>query len=642
MEKPSMPMSSIFNSTDRTAPLAQVKQEQQSIQTPLQPQLKGQPQKLPIVALQVSDQQQPQDDVPKGTYLFNSIEELSNLSTVISEFYGRYQELQCHLDFIQRAIDACSGDQEYPQVIQSASDSPPTAVTGKQTTEIVTTNSAPAKSELLSLCEMMCGKGLRKYLTSHLSDIPKLRAEVPPALKCAPNPAKLVLDCIGRFYLQGIRAYTKDSHMTPGRKASILVLEFFLRIIDNGIEFDSALKQEAEQAAVAWRKRLIAEGGVGKSSDIDARGLLLLIGCYGIPKGFTNEDIWDLIRLSNSKQIADALRRSPVLVARVSGILERMMNNGMKIEAVDVAYTFGIEDKFPPQKLLTSFLRDANEASKRRRREANNSPYLLKEASEKQLTALKSVIKLLEDRKLDPIKLLPGWQLIETRDKLEKEIADLNKKIEDRVTQKRKADENEFSNNLKSHEKKRLRFTGSSLISSPRIGLHEQRATGHVEGSGLYSTSLRMSLLDGGFSGHINNSSVAGSMLYGSGVGSLPEHVLGTVAGVGSVMHGTGVGLAPAYSIPSTSSFAGVHRDMLVDRTGQKMSRNVAYGWHGVGDPAFIDFSREQSFVHQPASGLFGPSPSIEGFVGVSNSPPTNAANRNSTSDLYRFADAVK
>ncbi|KAF2311610.1 hypothetical protein GH714_025243 [Hevea brasiliensis] len=346
-------------------------------------------------------------------------------------------------------------------------------------------------------------------------------------------------------------------------------------------------------------KEALAEGGVGKSSDIDARGLLLLIGCYGIPKGFTNEDIWDLIRLSNSKQIADALRRSPVLVARVSGILERMMNNGMKIEAVDVAYTFGIEDKFPPQKLLTSFLRDANEASKRRRREANNSPYLLKEASEKQLTALKSVIKLLEDRKLDPIKLLPGWQLIETRDKLEKEIADLNKKIEDRVTQKRKADENEFSNNLKSHEKKRLRFTGSPLISSPRIGLHEQRATGHVEGSGLYGWSWEC------------------NAWYWSGS-------------------------CACNSIPSTSSFAGVHRDMLVDRTGQKMSRNVAYGWHGVGDPAFIDFSREQSFVHQPASGLFGPSPSIEGFVGVSNSPPTNAANRSSTSDLYRFADAVK
>ncbi|KAF2321355.1 hypothetical protein GH714_040427 [Hevea brasiliensis] len=492
-------------------------------------------------------------------------------------------------------------------------------VTAKQTTtETGTTSSAPAKSELLILCEMMCGKDLRRYLTSHLTNIRKLRAEVPSALKCAQNPAKLVLDCIGRFYLQGSRAYTKNSPMIPGRKASILVLEFFLQIIDNGIEFDSAVKQEAEQAALAWRKRLIAEGGLGKASDIDSRGLLLLVGCYGIPKAFTNEDVWDLVRMSNSKQIADVLRRSQVLVARVSDILERMMNNGMKIEAVDVAYTFGIEDKFPPQKLLTSFLRDTKEASKRRKREANNSPILLKEANEKQLAALKSVTKLLEDRKLDPVKVLPGWQLREMRDKLEKEIADLSKRIEDKVALKRKADGNEH-------------------------WVARTRAAGHVDGSGLYNASLRMNLLDGGFSGHVNNPSVAGSVLYGSGVVSLPEHVRGTVAGGGTVMHGAGVGLSAAYSIPSTSSFAGVHREMLVDRTGQIMASNgAAYGWPGVGDAAFIDGSRGQSFIHQPAFGLFGPSSSIEGFVGVSNSPPIGAANRSSTSDLYRFADAVK
>lgn len=62
--------------------------------------------------------------------------------------------------------------------------------------------------------------------------------------------------------------------------------------------------------------RLLLIFGVG----IDARGLLLFVGCYGIPKAFTNEDVWDLVRLSNSKQIADALRRSQLLVARVSGV----------------------------------------------------------------------------------------------------------------------------------------------------------------------------------------------------------------------------------------------------------------------------------------------------------------------------------
>lgn len=655
MARPPTPVS--LNSADHAPPLAHIKQEKQSPSPPSpqqqaqpppakqlitqHPHVKGEPQQLAIVALEQSKEPQ----------FLKSIEQLGSLSAAINEFYRRYDELQKHLDFIQSTIDARSKERLQPIQLETPVPVPlpPPIITAKQktvetantkteTSPATATATASAKSELISLCEVMCGRGLRKYITSHLSSIRKLRAEVPAALKCAPKPAKLVLDCIGRFYLQGSRAYTKNSPMIPGRKAGILVLEFFLLIIDNDIDFDADVKQEAEQAAVAWRKRLIAEGGVGKASDIDARGLLLFVGCYGIPKVFTNEDVWDLIRLSNPKQIADSLRRSRVLVARASEILERMMNNGMKIEAVDVAYTFGIEEKFPPQKLLTLFLRDSTEASKRRKREVNNSPILLKEASEKQLGALKSVMKLLEDRKLDPTKHLPGWQVREMIDKLEKEIADLNKKIGNKVTPKRKADENEFANNLKSQETKRPRFTGSPLISSPSIGLHEQRAAALLDGNGLYNASVRMNLLDGGFSGHISNPPVAGSMPYGSGVGSLPEHVLGTVGGGASIIQGAGVGLSASYSIPSTSSFAGVHREILVDRTGQIMGSNIPpYGWHGVGDG-----SRGQSFVHQPASGLFGPSRSIEGFVGLPNSPPTGGASRSSASDLYRFADAVK
>ncbi|KDP22503.1 hypothetical protein JCGZ_26334 [Jatropha curcas] len=655
MARPPKPI--VFNSAEHAPPVAHIKQENQSTSPPQQqqphqliPHVKGEPQDLPVVALQVPDKAQ----------ILQSIEQLKNLSTSINEFYRRYDELQNHLDFIQSAIYAHSKEQrQQEQPIQSGVPAtasapapvPPTTpiITAKEKTiEAVETANrktetdkavVSTKSELISLCEVMCGRGLRKYLTSHLSNVKKLRAEVPSALKCASKPARLVLDCMGRFYLQGSRAYTKNSPMIPGRKAGILILEFFLLIIDNDIEFDASVKQEAEQAAVAWRKRLVAEGGVSRASEIDARGLLLFVGCFGIPKVFSNEDVWDLIRLSSPKQIADALRRSRFLVARISDILERMMNHGAKIEAVDVAYTFGVEKKFPPQKLLTSFLRDSNEALKRRKREANISPIVLKEASEKQVAALKTVIKLLEDRKFDPTKLLPGWQLREMIDKLEKEIGDINKKIADKVTPKRKADENEFASNLRSQETKRSRFTGSPLISSPSIGLHEQRAAGHVDGNSLFSASLRMNLLDGGFSGQTNNPASAGPMPYGYSVPSLPEHAIGMVKGGGSILQGAGVGLSTGYSAP-TSSFSGVHKEML-DRNGQIMGRNgPPYGWHGVGGSSYVDGPHGQSFVHQPASGLF--SPSIEGFAGLPNSPPTGGANRNSTSDLYRFADAVK
>jgi hypothetical protein len=83
---------------------------------------------------------------------------------------------------------------------------------------------------------------------------------------------------------------------------------------------EAAVKKEAEQVAVAWRKRLISEGGVRNSGEIDAKGLLLLIGGFGIPKLFSDEDVFDLVKLSNSRQFADLVRRSRSLVTRVTGI----------------------------------------------------------------------------------------------------------------------------------------------------------------------------------------------------------------------------------------------------------------------------------------------------------------------------------
>ncbi|KAH0687412.1 hypothetical protein KY285_017978 [Solanum tuberosum] len=177
------------------------------------------------------------------------------------------------------------------------------------------------RSELESICERTDGRGLRKYMITHLSDINVLLEEVPKALKLSRNPARLVLDCVGKFYLQGSRAYVKGSPVVNGRKASILVLDCFLLMgIDEGVEFEKEVKEESEKAALAWRKRLIAEGGFRKAYDMDTRGLLLLIGCFGIPGEFRNEDIRDLLLASPfKKNISGSLTRSNVFMAKITG-----------------------------------------------------------------------------------------------------------------------------------------------------------------------------------------------------------------------------------------------------------------------------------------------------------------------------------
>lgn len=279
------------------------------------------------------------------------VDELGSLSSAIHAFQCRLNELQDHLGFIHNAIDSRSKQHislsSSSSIVATAESGPnpvssPTHLSSSPRINLPETSSDFGKidgkegvnkqpessslSELEHLCQTMCSRGLRKYIVSHLSDLASLRHEIPLALKCAPNPAKLVFDCIGRFYLQGSKAYSKDSPMIPARQASILILELFLisgaaeTKNEKRTEIEPSLKMEADLAAIAWRKRLVNESGSCQASDIDARGLLLFLASFGIPTVFTNDDLRDLLRSSNSKGISKALRRSHCLLTRIPGM----------------------------------------------------------------------------------------------------------------------------------------------------------------------------------------------------------------------------------------------------------------------------------------------------------------------------------
>lgn len=604
-----------------------------------------------ILALQQETQSEPQ--LPQ---IFKAVEQLGPLSSAIDTFSRRFDELQKHLDFIRTAIDTkfkaatTSPSQIHPQIPAAVpSEANPTSQQMGATKDVTAKKPETQSSngsELRSLCQTMCSRGLRKYVVTHLSDIPRLREEAPAAIKLAPKPAKLVLDCIGRFYLQGIKAYTKDSPMIPARQASVLVLEFFLMMLGNcnegEIEIEPSVKEEAEKGAIGWRKRLIAEGGLAKAGEIDARGLLAFVACFGIPAAFKNEDLKDLIRLSNPKKILDALRRSRVLVPRIADIIGSVMKKGMHVEAVDVAVIFGMEDKFSPQTILTTFLRESKEMLKRAKREANNSPVALKRANEKHLAALQSMLKCLEDHKinLDLTKVLPGGQIKEQIIKLEKEIADLNKKVDEKAEAKRKMEE------IESPEAKRLKFTvkESPLMISPRInGLHDHRAVSHIDGMKPYD-NLMPNAVTAGFSGHVH-SYYASSLSHGPGVGSLHENILGPkVVGKDSVLAaGVGHNMAAGVDYLKIGSYSRIHGETRVDELQQTISpSNLPHGRHGIRDPTY-----RQSYAGKQTSvglaSLYGSSSSsVEGFGSLPNlSAGAAATKRSSASDLYGFADAI-
>ncbi|XP_027336079.1 protein FRIGIDA isoform X2 [Abrus precatorius] len=588
----------------------------------------------------------PENKNNRSDKLAKSVNELNDLSIAIQVFKNRYDELQKHLDFIDQAIDTRTKELQalgsntvqnaqgaienctvQPDVKSGPNPKPKTEAEGKEKEE-------EEENELVSLCQTMCSRGLRKYVLSHLSETASLREQVPVALKSAPKPSKLVFECIGRFFLQGSKAYTKDSPMIPARQASVLVLEYYLMsgCVDNEAEEDPSLKKEADSAAVAWRKRLVVEGGLAKASEVDARGLILFIACFGIPVVFRDEDICNLVRVSNAREISHAIRQSQALFKRVSDIADGMIKKGMTVEAVDLAYTFGFEEKLSHQTALTSFLHKYEETWKKAKEDARDCSNM-QEADEKYLAALTSVVNCLERHKIDYIKLFPGWQLKDKITVLKKDISDTNKKIEEKSVQKRKVDKSNSSNKKKIPEVKRTRFTMKDPpMASPSVTtLKEQRIVSHMDGNSSYDGLLSAHLLDSRTYGYPTNYPTLAPVQIGSVSGSLTESFLrNTAVNEANVLGGTLAG--------SSSGYQG---DMIRENVGTMLNRNShVYKWHGIGERA-LSKSVGHSFEGHPT--LYGRT-SIESFAGFPDHLSIGATNTNRSgrgSDLYSFADAV-
>lgn len=150
------------------------------------------------------------------------------------------------------------------------------------------------------------------------SDMGLLRDEVSESLKFAPNPGRLVLHSIGRFYLQGGKAFVRDSSSLKARNLAIVLFELF--ILSGCSEFEASVKDEAESVAKAWRSRLVHEGGICSASCEDALALLLFIAAFGIPADFGMGDVCELIRVSNLQEKADVLLHSPLFLGKFHGI----------------------------------------------------------------------------------------------------------------------------------------------------------------------------------------------------------------------------------------------------------------------------------------------------------------------------------
>ncbi|CAL9778454.1 unnamed protein product [Musa acuminata subsp. burmannicoides] len=363
---------------------------------------------------------------------------------------------------------------------------------------------AVPRPQLTSLCINMDGKDLVSFIARNRKDLGAIRSELNPALRSAPDPAKLVLDAMDGFFSspppppKGDKKGDKDADALATRRTCINLLE---RIPVIGPEIGPSVRDQAKKLATEWKGK-VTDGG--RENGLEAMGLLQLLVSYGLASEFKVDELLDLLILVSRRKQAVDLCKSLGLTENVPELIERLNNKGRQLDAVKFVYAFNLVEKYPPVPLLKAYIKEIKKAAQDVRNKGNNSSESENVATSKELGALRSVIKAVEEYKLES--QYP-------REFLEKQVAKLEKRKEEKKrTVAAAAAASNFKIQKQQHPNKRPRptattsnaITGQSLppgiTEQPQFGLADPSP--HMGLAGAYGFASSGSLY--------NNASISG------------------------------------------------------------------------------------------------------------------------------------
>ncbi|RDY13860.1 FRIGIDA-like protein 4a, partial [Mucuna pruriens] len=265
-------------------------------------------------------------------------------------------------------------------------------------------DSAGLVLNLKSFCLRMDAFGFWAFLIAKKKELEGLRAEVPVALAECVDPAKFVLDAISEVFPVDKRG-EKAGHDLGW--ACVLVLESLIPVVVDPVIGKSRLlvtptvKEQATEIAETWKTSLEERGGVENVKTPDVHTFLQHVVTFGI----VNKDDLDLYR---KLVIASAWRKQMPKLALSLGLthqmpdmIEELISKGQQLDAVHFTYEVGLVHKFPPVPLLKSFLKDAKKVAASILEDPNNAGRAAYLAARKEQSALRAVVKCIEEYKLE-------------------------------------------------------------------------------------------------------------------------------------------------------------------------------------------------------------------------------------------------
>lgn len=272
----------------------------------------------------------------------------------------------------------------------------------------------PLADELKSLCRKMDEHKLLKLLMAKRKEALTLKTEMVNALAECVDPPRLVLDSVREF--MELKANVKSGQPDRRWACGIVVGGMFpfdeLKERKQNVKlvFSRAILERAESMAKEWREKAqeraaagLATGsgegmyGMGPS---EASMFLQFVAGFGLKDDFDYEFLKNLVMEFTSRRDMAKLA-APLFGEKVEDIINELLKTGKDVDAIYFIIEAGLTEKFNPVSMLKSYLSKAEKNAKDALRKGNNSSEAADEASIIERTALKHIIKCVEENKLE-------------------------------------------------------------------------------------------------------------------------------------------------------------------------------------------------------------------------------------------------
>ncbi|KAL4325841.1 hypothetical protein GQ457_11G012580 [Hibiscus cannabinus] len=230
----------------------------------------------------------------------------------------------------------------------------------------------------------------------------------------------MVLDAMEGFYTENSQSEDdKEPGLLELRRVCVVLLE---QLIETGTSINEDVRERAKKLALEWKGKV----RLLKDNSLETLAFLHLVATYSLGPLVDKEELVDHFFTIAQLRQATVLCWSIGIGDKIHGIdlIQKLLDDGKQLLAVKFIFEFGLAEKFSPGPLLEEYLEETKRHAMQVCEKGNNSlkSQNIATDSDREIGALKSVIKIIEEHNLETeYSLEPLQKCVE---QLEKQQAD--------------------------------------------------------------------------------------------------------------------------------------------------------------------------------------------------------------------------